>query len=56
MTWKGYHPQVSLIEGIYPKGVTVPKAEMKIINTRLERSETLPKYDILIKPKHPRGR
>jgi hypothetical protein len=56
MSWKGCHPDVSLIEGEYPTGVTVPKAEMKIINARLERSTALPKYDILIKPKHPRGR
>ena len=56
MTWKGNHPQVSLIEGNYPTGITVHKAEMKIINARLERSADLPKYDILIKPKHPRGR
>lgn len=56
MSWKGCHPDVSLVEGEYPTGVTVPKAEMQVINTRLERSAVLPKYDILIKPKHPRGR
>jgi hypothetical protein len=56
MTWKGHHPRVSLIEGNYPNGITVNKAEMKIINARLERSATLPKYDIVITPKHPRGR
>jgi transposase len=56
MTWKGSHPHVSMIEGNYPNGITVPKAEMKIINSRLERSELLPKYDILITPKHARGR
>lgn len=56
MTWKGHHPHVSMIEGNYPNGVIVPKAEMKIINARLERSATLPKYDIIIKPKIARGR
>lgn len=56
MTWKGSHPHVSMIEGNYPNGVTVPKSEMKTINARLTRSESLPKYDILIKPKHTRGR
>ena len=56
MTWKGNHPQVSLIEGNYPTGITVHKAEIKIINARLERSADLPKHDILRKPKHPRGR
>ena len=56
MTWKGNHPQVSLMEGNYPTGITVPKAEMKVIAARLERSANLPKYDIIIKPTHPRGR
>lgn len=56
MTWKGQHPDVDRIEGDYPTGVIVPKAEMKLLNSRLERSSTLPKYDITIKPKRPRGR
>lgn len=50
------HPTVMLIEGDYPIGVIVPKDEMKELNKRLERSETLAKYDIVIKPKKPRGR
>lgn len=56
MRWKGDHPTVDRIEGDYPTGVKVPKAEMKLINERLERSESLRKYDILIRPKKPRGR
>ena len=56
MTWTGQHPEVDRIEGDYPTGVIVPKAEMKRLNIRLERSPTLPKYDITIKPKRPRGR
>ncbi len=56
MTWQGKHPQVVLIEGDYPNGISVGKAEMKVINTRLERSTALPKYDIVIQPKRPRGR
>ncbi len=50
------HPTVMRIEGDYPTGIIVPKDEMKQINKRLERSEILGKYDIVIKPKHPRGR
>lgn len=56
MKWKGEHPTVMQIEGDYPTGVTVSKEDMKPINQRLERSETLHKYDIVIKPKHRRGR
>ena len=56
MKWKGKHPNVMRIEGGYPTGIIVPKEEMKQINQRLERSETLPKYNIIIKPKRPRGR
>jgi transposase len=56
MRWKGQHPNVLQLEGEYPAGVTVPTAEMKQLNTRLERSTTLPKYDIIIRPRHPRGR
>ena len=44
------------LEKAYPTGVKVPCREMKLINERLERSNTLPKYDIIIKLKSPRGR
>ena len=56
MTWKRQHPHVLRIEGDYPTGVIVPQAEMNLLNKRLERSTTLPKYDITIKPQRPRGR
>ena len=56
MKWKGNHPTVTRIEKEYPTGVIVPKNEMQEINKRLERSETLRKHDILIRPKSPRGR
>jgi hypothetical protein len=56
MKWKGMHPTVMPIEGDYPIGVIVPKNEMKELNKRLERSATLRKYDIVIKPKKLRGR
>ncbi len=56
MTWKQQHPAVFKNENEYPTGVIVPKPEMMQLNKRLQRSETLRKYDILIKPKTPRGR
>ena len=51
MTWKGSHPTVKHFEGRYPDGVRVAAKEMKEVEARLERSATLPKYDIIIKPR-----
>jgi len=54
MTWCGRHPTVTRLHGVYPDGVRVAKKEMKPYEERLERSTTLPKYDIVIRPKQPR--
>ena len=51
MRWRGRHPTVKRLAGRYPDGVRVPANEMKAIEARLERSPTLPKYDITIKPR-----
>jgi hypothetical protein len=51
MTWKGQHPIVKRLDGDYPNGVRVAAKEMKEYEARLERSATLPKYDITIKPR-----
>jgi hypothetical protein len=51
MRWKGRAPTVKRLAGEYPDGVRVPAREMKAIEARLERSATLPKYDITIKPR-----
>lgn len=51
MTWKGRHPKVKCLEGEYPNGVRVAAKEMKLYEARLQRSEALPKYDIIIKPR-----
>ena len=53
MRWRRRHPTVKQLEGEYADGVRVPAAEMKQIEARLERSTTLPKYDITIKPRTP---
>jgi Rhodopirellula transposase DDE domain len=50
MKWKGRHPTVKRLHGTYPDGVRVSAKEMKHYEARLQRSETLPKYDITIKP------
>ena len=51
MTWKGSHPTVKHFEGRYPDGVRVAAQEMKAYEARLQHSATLPKYDIVIKPR-----
>ena len=56
MTWRDEHPEVHHIAHNYDAEVAVTNAEMKRINTRLQRSTTLPKYDITIKPTRMRGR
>jgi len=42
---------VKHFEGEYLDGVRVAAKEMKPYEARLERSATLPKYDIVIKPR-----
>ena len=51
MVWNGQHPTVRRLHGDYPDGVRLSKKEMRPYEARLERSATLPKYDITIKPK-----
>jgi Rhodopirellula transposase DDE domain len=51
MTWKGLHPTVRRLHGEYADGVRVTAQEMKQYEARLQRSATLPKYDITIKPR-----
>ena len=54
MTWCGQHPTVKRLHGDYPDGIRLSKKEMKAYEARLQRSKTLPKYDITIKPSRPR--
>jgi hypothetical protein len=56
MTWRGLHPTVQHLAGEYADGVKLSKKEMQVIEARLERSATLSKYDIIIRPQQPRGR
>jgi len=50
MTWNGLPPQVLRIDKTYEKGVTVPNTEWKELEARLERSPSLPKWDVIIRP------
>ncbi len=56
MTWYKRHPVVEQLLTTYAANVKVSKAERKTYEVRLERSATLPNYDITIKPIKPRGR
>lgn len=50
MTWKGLHPIIDLSHKSYPKGISLTKKQMRPIESRLERSPSLPKWDILVRP------
>ena len=50
MTWKGTRPIVKLIETTYDKGVRIAKDAFETIESRLQRHDSLPKYDVLIRP------
>ena len=50
MTWKGQSPAVHLVAGEYERGRRVEPEEMKGYEARLQRSETLPKWSVIITP------
>jgi hypothetical protein len=51
MFWKGQHPTVKRLAGEYPAGLRVTGRAKKELEARLERSATLRKYDITIRPR-----
>ncbi|MBX9682052.1 MAG: transposase [Gemmataceae bacterium] len=52
MFWKGKHPTVEQLAGDYPEGVRIKgRAEKRELESRLQRSPTLPKYDLVIRPR-----
>jgi hypothetical protein len=51
MTWKGQHPvEVVHLDRVYQKGIKIPKEEMKQVKAHMQRSKTLPKWDVTITP------
>ena len=54
MKWNDIHPTVQWVDSTINPEPT--KNEWKQINERIVRSKSLPKYDITITPKNPRGR
>ena len=49
--WKGVCTTVTLLDAVYEKGVSVRGKEKEELERRLERSQTLPWWDIIIHPK-----
>jgi Rhodopirellula transposase DDE domain len=56
MRWRGQPPTLQRLAGDDPEGVRLTRQEMKLDEARLERSKTLPKYDLLIRPQPPKHR
>ena len=52
MTWKKAYPIVYFVEKIYQKGISLTKKELKKYEERFDRSNKLPKWDIVIKPQN----
>jgi len=50
MTWKGIKPVVHLWDKIYEKGIRLTKKEMKPYERKIQRSQSLPKWDVIINP------
>lgn len=50
MTWKGVNPVVHLLKKVYKTGITLTDEEMAACETRIERSTTLPQWDVRIRP------
>jgi transposase len=52
MLWKGQHPTIKWLAGDYADGICVPRgAQQRELESRLERSPALPKYDVTIRPR-----
>jgi len=52
MTWKGIQASVNMLDRVYEKGISLTKQEMRQYEDQLQRSETLPKWDVRITPRN----
>jgi Rhodopirellula transposase DDE domain len=50
MTWRKVRPMVHLLDRVYQTGVKLTKAAFRPVAARLKRSETLPKWSLVIRP------
>ena len=48
MTWNGISPVVHLSTQVYETGKKLTEQEMKVYETKIERNEKLPKWDVVI--------
>ena len=48
--WRTVQPTVTLLEGVYEKGIKVSGQEKRDLERRLQRSQRLPWWDITIRP------
>ena len=48
--WRTHRTAVSLLDKVYDKGITLSRAEKKILEDRLVRSDSLPWWDVTITP------
>lgn len=55
ITWKGVSPLVVLLDKQYKKGVKLPKIEMQKREQFITRNNSLPKWDIWIRPSFKMG-
>jgi hypothetical protein len=53
MTWRGLRPIIRETTAVYERGVRLAKAVLRPIVERLNRSPTLPKWSLTIRPKEP---
>jgi hypothetical protein len=50
MKWKGHTPVVHLVERVYEKGIKVCQEVLEELKELWQRSETLPKWDVVVQP------
>src|SRR5437879_2105656 len=50
MQWKGSAPVIHLVEKVYEKGISVGQEVLEELQQFWKRSETLPKWDVVIEP------
>jgi transposase len=50
MTWRGVRPIVHFLDRVYETGIRLTKSAFRPIAARLERSPTLPKWSVIIRP------
>ena len=50
MTWRGIQPVIHFIDRVYERGVKLTKKAMAEVEKKLNRSNELPKWEVIIEP------